>query len=473
MKRVSRNLLSLALGEVGSRFFGFLATAYLARILQPENFGLINVGAAVLGYLFLATGAGTNLYGARLSAQTEGTEREVVSEILSVRFFLALLCTVSTSVVIFFSPEKIFFFLVVLYALSLTPMALSLEWFFQGKEIMHGVGWSRIATNLTYFLILLFIVHTEADLLQVPIAFLIGNGVGAVILFFIFTKTYGPVTFDWKFSSLFRKEGRWFQILKNSLAIGFGIVLSQISFHFPPILLGVTSTAASVGYYAAAGRIVFFLMVFDRLVTTVLLPAIARYQKVSPHQLQPIFSFVLRMMAIVVFPVCVGGVLLADPLVNVIYGSGFANAVPVLQWLIWYFFFSALGSVYVFGLIGIGQERIYSKMMLYGTVGQIASIVFCTAIWDAAGAAVGYAIGEALIFVLMVSQFRKFFDIAFWQSIAKPLVAAVCMGLILLMIRSYALPVKIAIGAATFFFALVFIGGLTKEDITEVKAKLL
>ncbi len=474
LTKFSRNVASIALGDVGSRLLAFVATAYLARVLQPENFGLVNLSLAVLGYLFLITSPGIPLYGTRLTAEREGAEVQLAGDILGLRVFLAVLCVFGTAVVLFFfSPGHTLTTLIALYSLSLFPMALTLDWFFQGKETMQGIGWSRVTTNLIYLIFLFFLVHRREDVIAVPIALLLGNLAGTGVLIFVFVKSYGSIRPTWAPSSLLRKEGRWFLMLKHSLPIGFGTVMSQISYNFPPIVLGLLSTVATVGYFAAANRIVFFLMLFDRLVTTLLLPAIARYHKSSPERLQPMLSFVLKIMLTIVFPVSVGGILLANRFITAVYGEAFIAAVPAFQWLMWYFFFSASGSVYVFGLIGIGQERIYSKMMFIGTIFQMGCIALGSFTGGAPGAAAGYALGEAAILFLMVFQFKKFFLVHFWSAMWRPLLAGIAMGLVLFPIRSYAIPVTISAGVCIFLITLFVVGGITKDDITSLRAKLL
>ena len=464
----------MALGDFGSRVLGFLAIAYLARTLQPENFGLVNLGLAVLGYLFLVTSAGIQVYGTRLAAEREGSEVQLAGEVLGLRVFLALFCVLGTATVTFFSsPDHTFSTVVFFFALSLFPMALTLDWFFQGKETMQDIGWSRVITNLVYLFFLFLLVHAQGDVAKAPVALLFGNLAGAGVLIVAFVRSYGGIRLYWKPSSLFSKKGRWHLILKNSLQIALGTVMSQISYNLPPIVLGIVSTATTVGYFGAASRVVFFFMLFDRLVTTLLLPAVARYHKSSPGQLQPMLSFVLKIMLSVVFPVSVGSVVLADRLIAVIYGQEFNAAVPVFQVLIWYFFFSASSSVYVYGLIGIGQERIYSKMMFLGTILQMIYIIVGSLIWGAVGAGAGYALGEGVILLLMVFQFNKFFVVRFWSAVWKPLLAAAVMALALFPIRSYSLPVTISTGAVVFLITLIVAGGITRNDIATLKARFL
>ena len=49
-----RNFLFLGAGEFASKVFGFLAFAYLARVLGPREFGQIEFALALIVFLYLA-----------------------------------------------------------------------------------------------------------------------------------------------------------------------------------------------------------------------------------------------------------------------------------------------------------------------------------------------------------------------------------------------------------------------------------
>lgn len=467
-------MFSIVIGDVGSRLLGFLATAYLARTLLPEYFGLVNIGIAVLGYLFLVTSPGIHVYGARTVAQQDVNEKEFLGELVGFRLFLTALCLISIFTIgILLFESSTLSLLVILYSLTLIPMALSLDWYFQGKEQMQPIGWSRIIINLVYLLLLFLLVQDTSDVFYVPASFFLGNLLGVFFLYRMLRTYHASIRVGWQPKSLFDRQGEWFQLLKRSLPMGVGTNLSQLSFNFPPLLLGVVSTTAAVGYFSAALRVVFFFMIFDRLIISLLLPATARYYKVAAGQLQVFLSFVLRTIVVVVLPICVGGTVLADTLLEIIYGADFAQAIPVFQWLIWYFFFSTLGSVYVFGLIGIGQEKIYAKMMTWGTALQLLFIVLGSVLLNAQGAAVGYVAGEAVIMILMVSRFKKFVRVPFWFSFVRPAVSSVLAGILLFLVRPYDLALSILIAAIVFGTSLVVFGGYTKEDFALLRSKLL
>ncbi|HKC86281.1 MAG TPA: oligosaccharide flippase family protein, partial [Blastocatellia bacterium] len=53
-EKVAGNIFSLASGELLSRAIAFLATAYLARKLDPAGFGIIGFAAAFYTYFYFA-----------------------------------------------------------------------------------------------------------------------------------------------------------------------------------------------------------------------------------------------------------------------------------------------------------------------------------------------------------------------------------------------------------------------------------
>ena len=63
------NVLSLGGGEILARIAAFFATAYLARVLGPESFGLVGFATAVCSYLAL-TNLALNDIGTREVAKT-------------------------------------------------------------------------------------------------------------------------------------------------------------------------------------------------------------------------------------------------------------------------------------------------------------------------------------------------------------------------------------------------------------------
>lgn len=474
MTNLARNATSIVLGEVGSRVLGFVATAYLARVLQPEKFGLISIAFAVFGYLMIVVSLGIPTHGLRLVAQRNDSEGEIVGDILGIRVFLALLGLIGIGVLsVALIRDRTLSLLCVLYGLSVIPLALNLEWYFQGKEAMEPVGWNRVISNGVYVIALFVAVQSREDVLFVPLALFIGNLAASLLVMVWYIKRVGPFGFRWSPGTLVHRHGRWREIISRSLPIGMGAVFTQVSYNFPPIFLGIVVSVTAAGVFSAAGRLVFFLLVFDRLIASLLLPAIVRYKKFSQEQLIPMLALVQKFVLILAAPLCIGGVVLADEVVRIIYGPAFIDAAPVLKVLVWYFFFTIASSVYTLGLLGIGQEKIYGRCMMQGSLVQVTTTLVGTIFLGTVGAALGFVIGEAFLFWLMYSSFSKFHRFDLVTLVVKPFFAAVGMGVMLIPMLSYGLMLTIPLGACIFAALLLAIKGLTREDFAMVRTKLL
>lgn len=129
MKRPLVNLLSLLTGDLGSRLIGFFISVYLARVLEPTGFGLLNVGLAVLGYLQLAGSPGIQVLETRNAAAFVEVNRERVNAVLSVRLVLAIgLLALSTLVVFAFVADDLTRQVILMFSLAVIPLALMLDW---------------------------------------------------------------------------------------------------------------------------------------------------------------------------------------------------------------------------------------------------------------------------------------------------------------------------------------------------------
>ncbi len=161
MKKPVRDILAILTGDIGARGVGFLVTLYLARVLAPASFGIISIGMAVLGYLSLLGSPGIQMVETRNAAAVEGGMPERTGAILSLRLVLAplLICATYAGAWIAGVPEATRD-VTALYALSLIPMALSLDWLFQGKEDFRGVMTSRLVNSVVFGLCVLLFVRT-------------------------------------------------------------------------------------------------------------------------------------------------------------------------------------------------------------------------------------------------------------------------------------------------------------------------
>ncbi|HMK38280.1 MAG TPA: oligosaccharide flippase family protein, partial [Bacteroidota bacterium] len=258
MKKPVGDMLAILAGDVGGRAVGFLVTLYLARVLAPASFGVINIGLAVLGYLSLLGSPGIQMVETRNAAAEDGGMPARAGAILSMRLALSpLLICLAYAAVTLGGVSGETRDVIALYSLSLVPMALSLDWLFQGKEDFRSVMISRLLNSVVFGLAVLALVRTEAQIRLTPIAFLAGNAAGTFFLGALYRRRFGLPAVRWNPSI-------WVELLRTNVPAGTAMFLAQSVANLPPIAIGILLSNADAGVYSAGMKLIFVLLIVDR-----------------------------------------------------------------------------------------------------------------------------------------------------------------------------------------------------------------
>ena len=241
----------------------------------------------------------------------------------------------------------------------------------------------------------------------------------------------------------------------------------------PVILLGFFAAAVDIGNFSAASKFIFFLLSVDRGVYILFYPLVARTLSAAPGEVGRQVSRILNYLLIASLPVCAGVLVLARPLIMLIFGSQFNDSVILLQILVFYFLFTILNSIFAFVVIAAGKERQYSAIIVSVSSMVLVSLVPLTYYWKAAGASSGMVAGEFIMMMLMYRQCRKAINAKLRFDPTKPLVCSAIMGGIISLLPPTGLYLSIPIGIASYAAAMVVSKGMVKDDFVFLKERLL
>jgi O-antigen/teichoic acid export membrane protein len=471
VKLHTKNIVSLFGFDALVRLLGFIATTYLARILGGGAFGLINLGLAVLSYGIIIASPGVHIIATRVISREFTNEGAVIRRVAGLRIALAILTfAVVVAASILAIHDSLTRSIVIVYGASLFPYALSIDWYFQGKRQLGIIGASRAVALLAFIAFLFLFIKSRADILLVPAAYFVNTLLAVLLMYWFYLRRRVRTSASGQENP---EDLGWKTLLRQSIPVGAASFMGQAVLNFPIILLGVFATSLDIGYFGAASKFIFFLLAIDRAIYSLFYPLVARTAASNPMELGKQISRVLRYLFIIALPVCAGGLVLARPIVLLIFGSQYDNSAHLMQILLFYFLFTVLNSIFAYAVIAVGREKRYSAIIVTISVLLLASLVPLTFFWHATGACLGMVIGELLMMVFMYRECRRSIRSRVTLEFVRPMASSLLMGGVLFILPHSGFLVSLSVGMVTYFSALLLLKGITRDDILFLKERLV
>jgi O-antigen/teichoic acid export membrane protein len=429
---------------VGGRSVVLVATAILARLLTPADFGV--VALAIVFMTFMETVQDLGLTQALIvSTPQEEPARAQTTFIWTVAIGAALALAISG-----FAPLVAQFF--GHSSLRAIIPVLALSFFIESLGATHD---SLARKRLDYR------VRTIAEGADVLIRgstgivlALAGFGAWSLVLGYLVGTIARTVTL-WTLVP-FRPRLRFSGEHLGSLArLGGVLTLVDVGAAFARnldyLFVGRVLGAASLGLYTIGFRLPELLIMNVSVVAAnVLFPA---YSALAEDRRESGFLMSLRYLAAIVFPVGVGLGLLAQPFVLALFGPRWSQSIDVTHVLVAYAVFTTLnipagtiykvsGRAWILLMVQVPYLiALFTSLLVFAHRGIVA-VAICMTACQAAGASVSIAIAGRMLAV----PYRRI-----GRALLAPLIAALGMGAVLAPIAHFVRgpwPALIAGGAA-------------------------
>jgi O-antigen/teichoic acid export membrane protein len=424
--RASAGALKLGVRNVAIRALGLLGTIVLARLLRPQDFGLVALGLSLqlIGNV-LATGG----LGAELIRRTAPPQPLELRCVLGYQLLAAsLIAMVASAIALVAGVSPIFF---VLVALSIPVGTLNTPgWIVLSRALDWDlIALSEVVGTVVFNLLAVGLVVAGVGVEAVGAAVL-----GQTLVTVSLLNRRGPI-------GLVRPSlnpGTIGPLLRFGLAFQAVSLLERGRDQAVNILIAAVGGLALLGIWSAAYRIFLSIALVFEALWQVSFPAMARMLEAG-QDARALVEGVLRINSIAFgFPaVAVAGT--APALVPVLFGSGFTGAVDVLPWgsaallltgptitagmsfvqargdgrgmvesyvvqsVVW--LASAAVLIPPFGAQGVGMAMFLAALALVGAIGRAArryveirilSVVWVPFVAVAAGALAGWALASSI-----------------------------------------------------------------------------
>jgi len=364
---------------------------YLARRLGAAAFGLWTFAIAVTGYPLALVEAGLTWIGTRDVAAHPEAARSLVRRIVPLRLALAVGGALVVVVCAFTLAASGGGRLVVLLAGgSLLTMALTIDWVFYGLErrsIVAGANVLRVAV----FAALAFTIVRNADhVWAVPLCQAAGEAAAAVLLWTTFARVAPAPRGD-------APGIRMIDLVRQSAPLTLGQFMRAVSLWSAVTILGLRMAPEDVGHFGAAQRLAMLAGGFSTLYFYGYVPLASRAARSGSAAIADLVRRSVRLTALATLPFAIAATLLAGPIVQLAFGSGYAGAAPVLQILAWTIPLSVIGGHFRHTLISLKQMRLDLTAVASGAVTTVALNLALIPRFGLTGGAVAMVAGEAVL----------------------------------------------------------------------------
>jgi PST family polysaccharide transporter len=334
-ERVLRGGLAKLCGQGAMSGLRVAFMVILARLLEPNDFGLVAMVTGVTAVLELFTTAGLSAAAVQRSTITDEQMSTLFWINMLVGIILALLCwSIAPLLVGFYQEPRLFW----------PTAAIGAAFIFSSAGVQQNALLQR---QMRYATLTAIEVISQFASVCVGVSLaLAGYGYWALVGAGVVLPASMTVCM-WVVTAWIPGRPRWDAELPSMLRFGGTVTLNgvviYIAYNLDKVLLGRFWGAAALGYYSMAGQLINVpTATLNRVVGEVAFSALSRLQ----HDVVRFRSYFLKGYQLVVsmtLPITVFAATFAEDIVLVILGGKWAEAVPIFRLL--------SPTILVFGMI--------------------------------------------------------------------------------------------------------------------------
>lgn len=352
----------------------FVSNLVLARLLSPDDFGVIGILMVfiTLSNVFIDSGFSASLIQKKEISETDKSTVFYINLSLASVVYIILFFT-SPWIADFFHNESITSLLRMLGIVLLIDSFCAIQNTLLSRDMNF-----KLLTKIKLVAIIL------AASVAICLAYA-GWGIWSLIVQYLLYSTIRTVTTwivaKWRPIIAFSKESfkTLFRYGSNLLLQSF---VAQLYVNFQQILIGRFYTPADLGYYSQARQ---FQQIptgtVTQVINTVAFPAYAKLQD-DREQLRKMFRQNVQIVAFINTPIMVLLAVIAQPLIILLYSSKWIGSIHYFQFLcIGYGIFSALHTCSLSVLKAVGKSDFVLKLEIIKTILGIVFIILGLKFW--------------------------------------------------------------------------------------------
>lgn len=473
-KSLKLNAFMNTLKTVTSVIFPLITFPYTSRVLGPHGTGWITFATSFAGYFAMFASIGIPSYGIREIANVRDNPRELNARTQEL-FLLHLVASLSILLIYLvvvllrtdLQEQRLLFFI----ASSTIPLTMmGMEWLYQGREeYMYITVRTIVFSALSIVALFLFVHRPEHYVVCAAIS--IASALGSSVLNFWNARTilFGP-----------RARPLRFHVHLAGLAKTYSIsLISSLYLSLDVVFLGFLSRPESVGYYAAASRLLTITWSLISSFGATLMPRLSFHSdKGNEKEFETIVNKSIAVTVMLCLPASAGLLFLNHDLILAFAGVAFLPAVDCLNLTLSGLLFASLANIFAWQVLFPKKQdsRVLGSLAIAAVVSITSNIVLIR-LYAHIGAAFSKLLSEAVVCAALYFQARKSCDLRIfpWHStrwyVLGTAIMVAALAVVARLVDGPVLTVafSVPVGAAVYFSILV----LAKDPLVHTVLRLL
>lgn len=456
-------------GTLIGRTLRALVLMYSARVLGASAFGAFSLALSLSAIFTILSDMGVNSVMVREGVKSDETRKKYFSSSFFLKFPILIILSIAA---IFIStaysqrmPDL----------LSIMPYMILIFIFDSFRDLLCALARSyermdldakcQIITNFAIVVFCGLSLYFFPSAVSVMQGYALGTFLGVSFILFALRKRLGGLVN--KVSPYFLKE-----VFLTAWSFGLVALMGVITINTDNLVIGFLMNQVAVGLYSATLKPIQFLYIIPAALSSAVFPSLAMAND-NLEEFKKVFSLAIRSGYLFAFPLTVGGVLTAERLIALLYGSEFLAASPafILLSLTLIFVFP---SLFITNALFAGKEKnkIFLTYALVGIFGNTLLDIVFIKLWGIAGSSLATLIVQIVLFLYVSYHFKKSFGVGPAKGLSKIAISSGVMGLSVLglMLLTNHILVVIALSGAVYLGMLIL---LKEETLKQLSVPLL
>jgi len=256
-------------------------------------------------------------------------------------------------------------------------------------------------------------------------------------------------------------------LIAEGLPFGLAMFMVVLYGRAGVLLLKALATDADVGYFNVGYMLSQPLGFVSSAFSISVFPTLARVAQEGAGAVRPTLRKAVKFQFLIAFPITVGLALLADRMIPLLFhGGGFRQSAVALQVIgcgITLIFLNLM-SRYV--MTALNEQRAYMRSILTGLVVNVGASAALIPSAGFLGACVGLLAGELTVLLGCQWTLRRYLPFGdLLREAARPLAAALGMGVVVYLLRPWNVFVLPAVGAIVYAALLLLVRALSPGEL--------